>query len=258
MPPKIDVKAGVVIDREELDNIVQNAVKMANRALTNELKQYFEEKLEKLQDKQDELQNENDRLKAEVTSLSTVVTSLKSEVDQLSTSDAERTEKINETIKWANRNEQYSRRNNLKIHGIKLGDGENCRLAVCKVLTEDLGIHLKEGDVAVAHIVPGKRKPGRNDDGEDREPPPPPIIVRFSEAARDRRDEAIKRRRQLKGTGTVIYEDLTTLNAKLINRLKNHPDITSAWSSFGKIYGLSSDGKKMKFEPFDKIHMKLL
>ena len=60
---------------------------------------------------------------------------------------------------------------------------------------------------------------------KDGQPLRPPVIVRFSSSARDRRDEIIKRRKQLKGSGIVIYEDLTERNQKLLNRLFNNDNI---------------------------------
>ena len=155
----------------------------------------------------------------------------------------------------ASSNEQYSRRNNIKILGLKLEENENCRLAACKLITNTLGIALKDGDVAVAHILP--RRINRSDDQGVADERPDPIIVRFSSAGRDCRDEVIKRRRQLKGTGKVIYEDLTEMNAKLLKSVKENPGIKNAWSNKGRIIGLTNTGKTVRFKPFEDIALKL-
>ena len=162
-------------------------------------------------------------------------------------------------MKWSNKNEQYSRRNNIKIHGLALGNNEDCRVAVSNMLRTKLKLEVKEGDIAAAHVLPRRKKLGNTgqaggNDGVDQ--PPPPIIARFFLAARDTRDEAIKRRTQLQGTHIAIYDDLTTLNAKLLNRLKNNEKIKGAWSWMGKIYAESNEGKITKFEPFDDIDVK--
>ena len=56
----------------------------------------------------------------------------------------------------------------------------------------------------------------------------------------------------------VIYEDLTSMNIKLLNRLKNHEDIRSVWSPKGKVIALCKSGDKRSFELFDNIQQKLL
>ena len=61
------------------------------------------------------------------------------------------------------------------------------------------------------------------------------------------RDEALKRRKQLKNTGFSIFEDMTSMNMKLINRLKNRDDIKNAWFSNEKVFGLLFSGKKCVF-----------
>ena len=76
--------------------------------------------------------------------------------------------------------------------------------------------------------------------------------------SRDARDEAIRRRKQLKGSGIVILEDLTTMNVKLMNRVKYHDQIERSWSQNGKIIGFTKGGAKIQFEFFDNIQNKLI
>ena len=126
------------------------------------------------------------------------------------------------------------------------------------MLTEKLHIHLEPGDITVAHPIPRRRQvDGSNEEGNAEERPPP-IILCFSQGGRDKRDEALKRRKQLKNTGFSIFEDMTSMNMKLNNRLKNRDDIKNAWFSNGKVFGLLVSGKKMRFQPFDDIDAKLL
>ena len=156
-----------------------------------------------------------------------------------------------DALRWSNKIEQYSRRENLKIHGLKVEEHEECCDVVARMITKDLGIHLKDGDIAIAHPIP-TRVQKTSADGV---PFPPPIIVKFSTAARNRRDEVIKRRRQLKGSGQVVYEDLTELNAKTLNRVSKHEDIKQAWSVNGKLFGLTQAGKKVRFDPYDNEYV---
>ena len=106
----------------------------------------------------------------------------------------------------------------MKIYGLERGENENCRLAVSNLIT-NVGIPLKEGDIATAHPLP--RRNDRNDGDQNAQERPLPVIVQFSSAARDRRDEALKRRKQLKGSKTVIYEDLTEMNSRLMKSVKS-------------------------------------
>ena len=126
---------------------------------------------------------------------------------------------VKKALTQTNNNEQYSRRDNIKIYGLSLLPGDDCKSKVKKFLAKDLNIHVKDEEISVAHIVP---------------------------------------RRILKGTGIRIYEDLTEINQGLINRLRNHDGIKSSWSINGKIYGLTENDKKIKFDPYEGIDEKIL
>ena len=64
---------------------------------------------------------------------------------------------------------------------IERGENENCRLAVSSLITNILGIPLKEGDIATAHPLP--RRNDRNDGDQNAQERPLPVIVQFSSAA---------------------------------------------------------------------------
>lgn len=48
-------------------------------------------------------------------------------------------------------NEQYSRKNNIRMFGVREEIGENCTKKVLKVIQKDVELELKPEDVAVAH-----------------------------------------------------------------------------------------------------------
>jgi len=79
----------------------------------------------------------------------------------------------------------------------------------------------------------------------------PTMLVRFF--YRESRDRVIKNRRVLKGTHFAITEDLTTLNAKTMNRLRNHAQVRTAWSWNGKLFAILSNGKKVTVRPFQSV-----
>lgn len=259
MPPKSQI---IQITKAELAEVIQQEITAANQQQSKDLKAIFDAQLSDLTKKHTELEQRTVNLEKEKDDLKAQVVNLQTEVQNLKDNLKGHSSQINDCIKWSNKNEQYSRRNNIKIHGLALKDNEDCRVAVSNMLRDKLKLHIKDGDIAAAHVVPRRQKPGTVDanqageDGEARPPPPPPIIVRFFLAARDTRDEAIKRRKQLIGSHMAIYDDITTLNAKLLNRLKNDGRIKSAWSWMGKIYAENVGGKVVKFEPFDDIATK--
>ena len=205
------------LTRTDLDEIVKRAVQAAVDTLSVEFNNLLDQKVENINSKQQSLQAENNQLKARKTMLEASVVTLTKQIREQDTLLKTYHDKINEVLIWTNRNEQYSRKNNLKLHGLKLKQGEDCRLAVSNMLTEKLHIHLEPGDITVAHPIPRRRQvDGSNEEGNAEERPPP-IIVCFSQAGRDKRDEALKRRKQLKNTGFSIFKDMTSMNMKLIN-----------------------------------------
>ena len=49
-----------------------------------------------------------------------------------------------DALRWSNKIEQYDRRENLKIHGLKVEEHEEWREVVARMITKDLGIHLNK------------------------------------------------------------------------------------------------------------------
>jgi hypothetical protein len=220
----------ISITKEELDNLIETAVKKAIETTTS----FFEEKLNEQRERIDQLQN---RLK-------------KAEIAN-------------------NKLEQYSRRSHLRIHGLKLKSGENCKQAVCKFISNRLSdehhrpLRIQHYDLDAAHPLPlrpreeeeteEKQRADQPSDGRRPKPRIPTIIVRFH--CRDMRDAVIRARKQLKNSGITITEDLTTKNALLLRRLQTSEHFQSAWSWEGKIFAKhrssGKDSKPVKFDIYD-------
>jgi hypothetical protein len=60
------------------------------------------------------------------------------------------------------------------------------------------------------------------------------MLVRFF--SRDLVSAIISKKSTLKGTGFVVFEDSTLINHKLLNALKLHPNIDSAWITNGTVW----------------------
>lgn len=167
-----------------------------------------------------------------------------------------------------NRLEQYSRRSNLRIRGLQIPKGADCREKVVNFINDNVkttdgqSLRITANDIDAAHPLPSRPKktaaetiPKAADEATARtaaQTDPDVVIVRFHE--RDTRDAIIRARRSLKGSAMTIQEDLTRANAALLYRLSKVQAITSAWSWEGKIYGLVNGIKKpQRYDIHDEL-----
>ena len=136
-----------------------------------------------------------------------------------------------EQLEVANNNlEQYTRRNNLRISGIPETQNEDTDVLVTSLAKEKLGVNISPGDIDRSHRI-GKRLPEGTRS----------IIVKF--ISYKSRNEVIRNRRKLKGSKTVIREDLTKINQLLLKSANDNPVIKSAWSLDGRVYAIvNKDG----------------
>ena len=59
-----------------------------------------------------------------------------------------------ESTGTANDAAQYLRRNNIRIKGLPVKDGEDCRRTVTEFIRKELHEHVTEDDIEVAHTLP--------------------------------------------------------------------------------------------------------
>ena len=128
-------------------------------------------------------------------------------------------------------NEQYSRKSNMRVFGMKQVRGEDCKTIITQILQNRLGQKVQTGDIVCAHRIPGKTMP-------------PPIIVQFS--SRELKLDTMKRRRTLKGSGIVIADDLCVDIVQTLSRLKALPTVTKSWSWDGKLFAQIPSGTIVK------------
>ena len=122
------------------------------------------------------------------------------------------------------RNEQYARRCNIRVLGIKEETGEICKTLIFTLIREQLSYPVTEDNIISAHRL-GTRKSEK----------PRSILVCF--ASVDEKKAILKTRRQLKGTGIVLTEDLCIDQQTVLNRVYKHPLVKNSWASDGKIFG---------------------
>ena len=94
-----------------------------------------------------------------------------------------------------------------------------------------------------AHRVGKKDKDGRQT-----------LLVRFFE--RDNVELLLSKKKTLKGSTLILYEDATYLDRKLLNALKDHPNVVSQWMHHGTIWARhvgAAENEKTKVQIFDDL-----
>ncbi|KAK6178319.1 hypothetical protein SNE40_013118 [Patella caerulea] len=165
---------------------------------------------------------------------------LKSEMLSLATNQQRMENGIKDSIKLGNRNEQYSRKKNIKVLGVIEKDGENLRADFKKISFEYAGVRLNDTQIVAIH-----RLPSNNSDY------PRPIIVKLLQS--DVKIALMRKRQKFKVKGILLFEDITKRNTQLINRLKNHNSIDSAWVFNGSVHAKTYQDERLSFDLFDNI-----
>ena len=137
--------------------------------------------------------------------------------------------------------EQYSRRQCLRIYGLPESRGENTDDLVIS-LAGKMGVTIDKQDIDRSHrIRPRRETPSRQT--PDQPARPKPLIVKFARYNVRRLMYGAKSR--LKGTGIVIREDLTATRQALFSRTSSHQNTKYTWTIDGRIFTLTRDGRKI-------------
>lgn len=118
--------------------------------------------------------------------------------------------------------QQYSRRNNLRIFGIPLTKDEDTGNVVTKMVKEKLNITLTANDIDWCHRL--KQKVGEH----------PPIIIKF--CRRTTRNTIFALKSKLKGSKIHIREDLTHQRASMVKDLAKHVGHPNVFTNQGNIF----------------------
>jgi len=123
--------------------------------------------------------------------------------------------------------EQYTRKSNIRIFGVKEEEHENCSEKVVAILREKLNVDLQTDDIDATHRIGRKNVTGEKNRTR-------PIIVRL--LRRFTKSTIMKNKNKLKGSGISMFDDLTAVNSQLLFHAKQHPGIESAWVFNGKVF----------------------
>ena len=118
--------------------------------------------------------------------------------------------------------EQYQRRNYLRILGVPEQSDEETDKIVMETAAK-IGVVLNIDDIDRSHRI------GRQNNDRPR-----PVIVKFTSYRK--RSEVFRSKRQLKGTGVTIREDLTKERLKLLQECITKYGLNNVWTLNGVVF----------------------
>ena len=241
---------------EEINRKLSNVLRKDDGFLRDLIKEMFQQmkeeflgsvnkRIEILEGRLFEKDQDNDNLLKDIEKLNTQIEEKNLKIEEQKTenkklSDQIETVNLNMSAKL-NEMEQYNRKTNIRINGIPevgIETAEDTTLKVIETINNTFkDINLRSEHVNIAHRL-GMKKANAHHTKSPRQ-----IIVKFH--SRMKRDELLKRRRELKGTNIYISEDLTPINQHVLACLrKKMPDeIEQSWSKRGRLYYKSKSNK---------------
>ena len=137
--------------------------------------------------------------------------------------------------------EQYSRRNCLRLFGILEKDGENTQDLVIKMFKEKLEVDVNAVEIDRVHrLGPANggrtvtRGAARQDKVGGR-----PVLVKF--ISYQTRKLVFGKKKLLKGSGMTLREDLTTTRLDLYKKVVDKYSYKNVWTNDGKIFFKKDD-----------------
>ena len=209
--------------------------------------QNVEKSVKEIHEMQEKTQSSQIKGELQLKDLSEAVEFIANKFDQYETERKEKEKTINdlqgkvseisneiEVLKHSlDRQQQYSRRNCVLIHGIPEQKGEDTDEQALKIIREELGETVEKSDLDRTHRIGAFKE----DKSKCR-----PIIVKFSRY--NVRDKVFKNKKKLKGKGYSITESLTAMRMKKLTEARNSFGFTNVWTQGGKI--LCNEGNRIK------------
>ncbi|CAC5403218.1 unnamed protein product [Mytilus coruscus] len=141
----------------------------------------------------------------------------------------------------SNYNEQYSRKNNIKVYNFPWKEQQDLRQEFIQMVKSDLNITLHDRDIVAIHRLPAQREPR-------------PLIVRCFNT--DVKRSIMRKRKELRNKVKFV-DDVTTRNMALIKRLEDSGRFDQVWYFNCGIYGRTDNGLQMKYGLYDDINKRL-
>jgi myosin heavy subunit len=233
-----------MLKKEEIEELITSTITtfMAKieENMNNKIEHIVSSKINEMQSKIDSLEFDNTNLKEKIQKIEDTTTSENKSLQ-------EQVNKAYELSKLAhqkaNYNEQYSRKNNIKILNIQENRNES-EESLAKTVTSTLkthtGVDLLLTDIVAIHRIPTKR-------GKTR-----PVLIKLKNNSA--KSTIMRKRTPMKNNGYQLVDDVTKPNQGLISRLHLHPDISSAWYFNGSVYGQTVADERIKFDIYDNVN----
>ncbi len=239
-----DSKLSTILENMATKSDVENITRMVNDAVATAVKREVASLREELTLLKNNHSKEIDTLRQSFTSeINELKKSHVLQIQSLKRQMSQQEELVKKSFQATNANAQYSRRNNIRIFGLKKDQNEDCPSVVCDFLNKNLNMNIEKKDIGAAHRLPRRGQGASNE--------PDPVIVRFND--RFTRDNVIRNRRNLKDKGVNIKDDLTQANIGLLNRAFNHPEIEYAYFFNGKAFAVSKDYFRIQIDILDNL-----
>lgn len=126
--------------------------------------------------------------------------------------------------------EQYQRRQCLRVFGVEEGADEDTDVKAIEIARK-IGVDLSIEDIDRSHRI-GVRNNDR----------PRPIIIKF--VSYRKRSEVFHSKKNLKGSGVTIREDLTKMRHSLLKEAINKYGVRSVWTLDGVVIAKIGDQKR--------------
>ena len=123
----------------------------------------------------------------------------------------------------------YQRRQCLRVFGVTEEVGEDTDI-ICMEVGKRIGVNVEVSDIDRSHRI-GKKDVGK----------PRPIIIKF--LSYRKRNEMFRNKRQLKGSGITIREDLTKQRHLLLKECIQKYGLPNVWTMDGVIIVKQGDVK---------------
>ena len=224
-----------LMTKDDIESFIHITINKVLEGMNAKIKSMVEEEVNtKVTDKLTEI---NDRLDSVVFDNSNMQDRLE-KVEKKLKKEKERTKKA---LEQSNYNEQFSRKNNVKIMGVEIIEDEdeaNLTEEVLKIIKERTKVEIKLSEIVAIHRIPSKRNPN-------------PVLMKLKN--NNVKTKLMKHRKTMKEHGHKLVDDVTKKNTELISRLLAHEKIDSAWFFNGFIYGKTSEGKRYRFDLYTDI-----
>jgi hypothetical protein len=141
--------------------------------------------------------------------------------------------------KMTNEVEAHARRWAIRIMGMPAPEGQESTNDAKKLVLHFIANSLKVSNVLIGEIDCAHRVGKISSDKKQT------MLVRFFK--RDLTDHLLRKKKILKNSGFVVFEDTTWVNRRLINALNNRAEVEKAWCIGGSVWvKLKNNDKKLK------------